>query len=341
MSKPDLSGFHEIDDIAELRRINGKLEKQLRAAKDRTEQVREAVQEGMRDALVALGPLPPAQTPRKDPRARKREVALWHLTDWQGSKVTVTYNSQVMKKRLLRFCDKADRLTEIQRAAHPVDECVILLGGDMGEGLFNFPSQPFEVDQTLFGQFSFTGRLVAEVVRRALALYRKVTVVEEWGNHGRLGSKKAAIPRSDNLDRMIYALARELLGQEKRLKWQGSEEDVQNVEIGNYRALLIHGDEFSRTGFASPNTIRQKVAQWKSGAYPWDFQDVYMGHYHQHAEYPLPDGEGGLYMTGAPETDNRYAQISMAASATPSQRLHFVDPGKGRVTAQYKVVLTT
>jgi hypothetical protein len=27
----------------------------------------------------------------------------------------------------------------------------------------------------------------------------------------------------------------------------------------------------------------------------------------------------------------------MAASAIPSQRLHFIDPNAGRVTAQYKV----
>jgi hypothetical protein len=45
------------------------------------------------------------------------------------------------------------------------------------------------------------------------------------------------------------------------------------------------------------------------------------------------------YQTGSPETDNRYARDSMAASSRPSQRLHFVDPAGGRVTAEYRVTL--
>jgi hypothetical protein len=82
----------------------------------------------------------------------------------------------------------------IQRAHHPVRECVLMLGGDMGEGLFNFPAQPFEIDATIFGQYVKVSRLLVDVVRRALALYEKVTVVGEWGNHGRIGSKRAAVP---------------------------------------------------------------------------------------------------------------------------------------------------
>jgi hypothetical protein len=46
-----------------------------------------------------------------------------------------------------------------------------------------------------------------------------------------------------------------------------------------------------------------------------------------------------VYQTGSPESDNRYAGIHMAASSIPSQRLHFIDPDKGRVSAVHKVWL--
>lgn len=36
---------------------------------------------------------------------------------------------------------------------------------------------------------------------------------------------------------------------------------------------------------------------------------------------------------------NRYARDTMASSAIPSQRLHFIDPDAGHVTASYKVWL--
>jgi hypothetical protein len=55
---------------------------------------------------------------------------------------------------------------------------------------------------------------------------------------------------------------------------------------------------------------------------------------------PSPaNGQGSVYQTGSTESDNRYAGVLLAASATPSQRLHFIDPDKGRVTAAYKIWL--
>lgn len=335
---PDLSEFHGLTEAEELRRQLTEVQTKLRKTRDQSAALIEAVHTGARDALTALGPVPKVKAPKADPRP-KPEVALWHLTDWQGSKVTTTFNSDVLRERIERYCDKAERLTAIQRADHPVNECVILFGGDMAEGLFNFPSQPFEIDGTLFQQFASTARLEADVVRRALAIYERVTVIQEWGNHGRLGPKRAVVPRADNLDRMIYELAREIVKDEDRLTWEDSEEDIQRVEIGNYRALLIHGDEVGRNGFASPTTLVKHVNQWKGGGYDWEFRDCYLGHFHNHQEWALADGKGALYMTGSPESDNRYARDTMASMSASTQRLHFVNPSKGRVTAQFKVEL--
>jgi hypothetical protein len=327
------------EEVVELRQIIVRLQKQLKKAKERTEDLVETTQQAAYDAMLSMGKVPPVAAPLVDKSKKKAEVALWHMTDWQGAKRTTTYNSEIMRKRVLEFADKAIKITEIQRADHPVRECYILFGGDMVEGLFNFPTQAFEVDATLFEQYVNVSRLCVDVVRVALANYEKVTVVPEWGNHGRIGSKRDNVPRSDNFDRMCYELARQLLSGEKRLTWQECPEDIQRVEIGNYRALLIHGDEVGRNGFASPGAIVGHVSRWLSGSYPWQFRDCYIGHYHTHNEWALPNGLGSVYQTGSTESDNRYAGVMLAASATPSQRLHFVDPIQGRVTAGYKVWL--
>jgi hypothetical protein len=336
---PDLGEFESLTEAEDLRRQLANAQRRIRRMRSDHAVLVEAVKDGASEALHALGPLPPVKPPKADRRKGKPEVALWHLTDWQGSKETVSYNSEVMRERILRYCDKAEKLTQIQRADHPVKQCTILLGGDMIEGLFNFPSQPFEIDASLFGQFSIASKLVAEVVRRALAIYETVEVIEEWGNHGRIGSKRSAVPRSDNFDRMVYALAQEAVGEEKRITWRSSEEDIHHFEIGNYAALLIHGDEIGRNGAASINTLVKYVTQLKAGAYDKPFTDVYAGHLHSHRDIELPDG-GSYFQTGSPETDNRYARDSMAATSRPTQRLHFIDPKRGRVTAQYKVDLS-
>ena len=328
------------DEIDDLRSTLLRTQRELKKAKARDEHLVDAVLQASHDAVLAR-PIPPLPKPLKDARKKGAEVALWHLTDWQGAKLTPSYNSQVMHKRVHKFVDKALRITDIQREDHPVRDCHIVLGGDMIEGIFNFPTQPYEIDATLFEQFVNVSNLLVEVTRRALAYYEKVTVTAEWGNHGRLGSKRDAVVKSDNADRMTYELARQILASSgaANLTWDDCPEDIQRIEIGNYRALAIHGDEVGRNGFASGNTIVNHVNRWRSGSYPWKFRDVYVGHYHTHYQYSLADGAGAVYGTGSTESDNRYASVGLASSAVPSQRLHFIDPEAGRVTAQYQVWL--
>jgi len=326
-------------EAIELRKANLALQGKLIKSKAKVDDLVAATIEAAYSASLSLGNGSLIEIPKKDTRKARGQVALWHLTDWQGGKKTPSYNSQVMTERLSLFVAKAEKITNAQRADHPVKECVIAFGGDMIEGLFNFPSQPFEIDQSLFGQYVTVSRTIVDVVTQALRIYEKVTVVPEWGNHGRIGSHRDAVPRADNIDRMCYELAKQLLQGEKRLTWQDCPEDIQRIEIGNYKALLIHGDEVGRGGFASPATIVQHVNKWRSGSYPWDFRDCYIGHYHTHSSWSMANGEGQIYQTGSTESENRYAGVSLASMAIPSQRLHFIDPDKGRVTTEHKVWL--
>ena len=334
----------EKDRVNELETALRRTQTQLARAKAKVDDLVDATYQAARDAIAAGRPLPPVPKPPPYERHGKPEVALWDTGDYQLAKVTPSYNSSVCERRIGLYCAKAAKLTNIQRADHRVDEAVLVFGGDIIEGLFQFPTQPFEIDATLFAQWAHGGKIVASVVRSALAVYQKVHVVPEWGNHGRIGSKRDAVPRADNIDRMVYEYARMMLADEKRLTWQDCPEDIQRLEIGNYRALVIHGDEIGRNGYASPGTIVKHINQWASGAYrvvgqKWAFTDAYIHHYHTHAEWPMANGEGAVYQTGSTESDNRYARDMLAAAAIPSQRLHFVDPAKGRVSAQYKVWL--
>lgn len=316
----------------------------LRKAKVKADAVAEAAFEGAKSAMLSQ-PRPkvtPYAGTRQPKAARKVEVAGLHLTDWQGAKHTVSYNSEVMKQRVRAVLANAMSVVEIQRMDHPVADIVVLLGGDMIEGLFNFPTQPYEIDATLFEQFVTVAGLLDETARYLSARFGTVRFIAEWGNHGRIGSKRAAVPKADNADRMTYQLASAMSKDLANVSWSISEEDIQRFEVGNYRALLIHGDEVGRNGYASPTTLVKHVTSWKAGGYtvdgkPWDFRDAYMGHYHTHAQWPLPDGGGNLFQTGSIESDNRYARDNLAVTATPSQRLHFIDPRKGRVTAQYQL----
>ena len=155
----------ESNDVIELRRALMRVQKKLLQTKQKVDDLVEATHHAAYDAMLAMGALSPVKEPTLGKSKAKTEVALWHLTDWQGAKKTVSYDSEVMRKRVLEFAEKAVRITDIQRADHPVDEVTIMFGGDMIEGLFNFPSQAFEIDSTLFEQYVNVSRLCVDVVR--------------------------------------------------------------------------------------------------------------------------------------------------------------------------------
>ena len=97
----------ESKDVKELRQALLRIQKQLKKAKERTEELVETTQQAAYDAMLTYGPLKNATVPEIDKRKTKAEVALWHMTDWQGAKRTTSYNSEIMRKRVLEFAQKA------------------------------------------------------------------------------------------------------------------------------------------------------------------------------------------------------------------------------------------
>ena len=140
-------------DIQHLRAALRNSQRDLLKAKDRMEHLTEVTRAAAFDAMISMGGVPKVAPPAKDRRKGRAEVALWVMGDWQGSKITTSYNSDIMRRRVLEFTDRAIAITEIQRSHHPVRECYIAFTGDMVEGLWNYPGQAWEVDSTLFEQY--------------------------------------------------------------------------------------------------------------------------------------------------------------------------------------------
>jgi hypothetical protein len=325
------------DELALLREANRRLQRQLQQAKAKTADLADAVYTAARDAALTIGPAPAVPPPPKDKRKAGAEVALVHATDWQRGKRTDTYSMEVCDQRINLFADKIAKITEIQRADHPVNECHIMFGGDMVEGITVFPGQAFEVQAHLFDQLFGVVQLQEQFVRRMLAIFPRVVVWEEYGNHGRIG-RRGDVPGSDNIDRIGYRITRDRFAGNDRVTWHSSTNWHQIVTIGNYRAMLAHGDEIKSFGGNTPAFgILRKATAWSSGVVD-PFADVYLGHFHTPMALTMPNG-GRIFVTGSPESDNQYAAEFVAAKGKPSQRLHYIDPAKGRVTGEYVVWL--
>lgn len=319
---------------AELRAANARLQRSLARQKAKDENYVDVLYQAARDAAVTVGKSGPIPRPARD-RRRSPEVALLHATDWQLGKVTESYNTDICVSRVREMVAKTIKLTEIQRADHPVRECHLMLGGDLVENVSIFPGQAWEVDSSAFSQVFTAASLVESVIVTLLGAFESVTVYEVAGNHGRIG-RKGDSPRADNLDRIVGRIARERIS-DPRLTWPENPRWYDVVVIGNYRALLVHGDQVKSFGGNIPAYgLMIKSNSWAAGGIPENFKDVYVGHMHQPMTLQLASG-GLVRMCPPTESGSAYAREFMAAHGKPGQRLVFVDPRKGRVTADYLI----
>ncbi|MFJ9413072.1 hypothetical protein ACIRPT_02760 [Streptomyces sp. NPDC101227] len=330
------------NELVRVKAERDRLARQLHETKHKHADYLAAVEAAVQDAVGRIQIAPVATQKRSANEPAEEEYAVALLSDLQTGKLTPDYNSTVARERVMRYAQKIVGLAETQRLHHPVRHCVIPMLGDMVEGVDIFPGQQWLIDSTLYDQlFNTTPALLADFVRYLLAHFETVTVYAVDGNHGRIGRRGQFGPM-DNADRMLYRILAMLLRDEPRFQLhmadpQGERNWYQVMQLGNYTAMLIHGDQIrGHSGFPWYG-LGKKVNGWGSGGIPEKFRDVFMGHYHQLARIPL--NQRSVWVNGSTESTNTYASESLAAQSEPSQWLLFVDPNAGRVTASYGVDL--
>ena len=327
-------------DVAALRASNNRLLRQLTAIKADKDEYVEAVYRAVSDAAAAID-IPKPRPPQADPRASSEEVAVAVLSDWQLGKRTPSYDSQVCAERIDTFADKVISLTNIQRKDHPVRDLRVHVLGDLVEGEQIFPGQAHLIDSSLFAQTTEDGpTILINFLTKMLSHFDNVHVVAVIGNHGRIGRKGDFNPQT-NGDRMVYRNTQRILEGRpgfERLTW-----DIPSIpnerawyaisRIGNYSALLIHGDQFRGTAGIPWYGLMKKAGGWALGAIPESFDDVDFGHFHQPTRVTLNNVTARC--SGSPESHNDFAAEQLAAVGQPSQSLRFVHPERGIVTAEY------
>ena len=335
---PDLVGELESDDKADtIRRLLQRLDK----AKASKEELVDAVYRAALDAAkgLELRAVPP---PAKDRRKGRAEVAVAMLSDWQLGKRTPSYSSEVCEQRVRLYADKVARLADVQRSDHPVRAVRVWLLGDLVEGELIFPGQAHRIDASLYRQVAVDGpRILGDFLRSMLAAFDEVSVTAVIGNHGAIGGPvRREMHPETNADTMVYRITEQIIS-DPRLKWdiadpRGERGWYAIDHIGAYSALLFHGDQV-RGGFAGFPWygFGKKVLGWRQVMEP--FTDAACGHWHQPVSFPL--NEVMVRVNGSTESDNTYALENLASAGRPSQWLYFVDPTKGRVTAEYRVWL--
>jgi len=206
--------------IQELKSDNLKLLKQLDKAKNKKEDMIEAVYSAVSTNLRTWNkPLIPK--PKLSKANKNQEIAVAVLTDVQLAKVTPDYNTEIAEKRVIEYANKIVELTNLQRNAHPVNKCVVLAAGDIVEGELIFPGQSHLIDSSLYHQVTVDGpRILTKFFDILLANFKEVDVHWVIGNHGSLGGRARKDYHPDsNSDRMLGKIMSMVYGNDKRISF--------------------------------------------------------------------------------------------------------------------------
>jgi predicted phosphodiesterase len=322
-----------------------RLQRQLSAEKNKTSAIEKAIEEALTDNAKAMR-VAPVKAPAKHVRKGKREeIAVPWLSDLQGGKLTPTYDSEVMEQRVNIYAHKALELIDLQRNAAEINHIRSWWLGDMVEGEDIFPGQAYLIDSSTYEQVFTVAESLIQTVRLWLTEVQRVDVEAVIGNHGRVG-RKGQMSTPTNFDRMVYRVVQIALQEEPRFSIKFAEPAMRSgeggwywvSEIGGLRTLLVHGHQFRGTLGVPWYGIRKKVLGWKAmGTNPKmgfpDFDDVAFGHHHQQVTWVI--NGIGVRGNGTTESWNDFAAEQLAGMGRPSQRLMFVSPSKGKVTAEY------
>ena len=272
------------------------------------------------------------------------ETAVAVFADWQLGKITPDYSSEVLAERIEIYTQKLLEITEIQRKHHPVKNLHVWLLVDIVEGEEIFPGQSHLIDSGLYRQVGINGpAILMKFFDTVLQHFEHIHVTGVIGNHGAVGGRgrKQHDPET-NMDRLLYK-SMEIFYKEGRKEpritfnipdGRGERHWYAIDSIGNYNSLLIHGDQMPAPG--QYHGYYKRAMGWKDGAIPEDFEDIFMGHYHQ--QYKMTIGSSILRVSGSPESYNTYAQEYFSSMSRPCQHLMFVHPENG-VTCEYSIWL--
>ena len=330
----DVPKWEDVVEDEGARKALARALRQLDEEKRKKAELVEAVYQAARDAAsgVAYSDVKYVK-PTQNGKKRESEVAILVLSDWQLAKTTPTYNSDVCAERITRLAERVRTLTSIQRADHPVTECRVYLLGDIVEGEMIFPGQAHRIDASLFRQVLLDGpRILGGLLRDLLVDFEKVHVEAVIGNHGAIGgrARKEYHPET-NADSMLYEATKLFLAGEKRLTWgplftEGERHWYRVDEVRGHRIFMFHGDQV-KGGFAGFPWygFGKKLLGWDR---LYDFDFAVSGHFHT----PVRGYYNGIvhWGNGSTESDNTYAQESLAAAGEPCQWLLFMaDKGIG------------
>ena len=270
-------------------------------------------------------------TPSPTGNKNHQEIRVLHLSDIQYGKITATYNPKIAHQRLMNIVSIVGHIIEAHRTHSKIERLHLYLGGDIIEGHDIFPGQGQQIAFGSYRQAKGVSESLAALIIGLLKYVKRIKILCVPGNHGRIGKDDP----DSNWDTQVYDLVK-LRVNNPRIEFPDPGNWYQTDRILDWGTLLVHGHQIQGSGAGFPlNGVTRKAMGWiDSIAESWDY--LFFGHFHTLSSCVL--NHRVILSNGSPESDNTYAQETMAATGSPVQRLCFFDKKHGMI-ADYPLYL--
>jgi hypothetical protein len=246
------------------------------------------------------------------------------LGDHHAGEITPTYNPDVYKKRLNEIYQSLLTITELHRHMYPINDLVIVLGGDMVHG--ENPHQGATVETIACSAYDQIFDIaLPELLSFILSLkqeFKTITIHAVKGNHGRYSP---VAPRTSNWDMMLYASLRGLL-QKHNIQMFISREFATIAEIQGFRFFILHGDAVRAHQGIPFFALDRKIKSW---FVTYDgFNYVLCFHWHKDDFFRVTS-KTKMIINGSMVSDDPFALEVIGTSSIPSQTTFGVHERRG------------
>jgi hypothetical protein len=266
-------------------------------------------------------------------------VAVAVATDWHlGSVIkpeTVnglnSFDVAIGTERVKTFFERIVRFTEKERQDIKIHDLILFLGGDLIEGALHLDTIMSNEIAEPINQAILAQELIESGLNFLLnhGKYRKITVVCQDGNHGRITQKMHSSTRKGNALEyfMYYSLAKRF----PKLNWVVGKALHSYLEVYDKVIRFHHGDTIGFGGVNGPYTyLNRRIYQWDEGT---DADYSVQGHLHMYCV-----GTRRWLINGALVGHNAYA-ISLGGEYQPPIQAFFLFDKKRGPTVQLPILL--
>ena len=297
----------------------------------------------LQDAVQTMPELPVLYEPIGKVKVGSTCATVVHISDTHMGSVQLPdeiegfneFNPDICRSRSMGFVEKVVKWNELHRLAYRIDECHVLVTGDLISGDIHdelkitnaFPS-PVQVVEA--------GTLLARQVAYLAPHFSRVVVhflVED--NHSRLTKKPQAKEAGYNsLNYLVGKIASIYLENQQNVEFNIYPAYEKVIGVLNRRYLILHGHNIRGWMGIPWYSIERKIAkeatarmglmmdEYFAKRADIGFHKMIFGHWHQPMDHPLYSCSGSVQGTDAYDhKDGRHAE--------PSQSAWFVHPRHG------------